>query len=72
MSQTSPQQAWDEMAGLIDDDVLDVFAVAGSAEEGATGIAGRYRDLVDRVSLYTPYAADPALVHDVATRLRAA
>lgn len=72
LNRLSRQQAWDEMAGLIDDDVLDVFAVAGSAEEVATGIAGRYRDLVDRVSLYTPYAADPALVHDVATRLRAA
>lgn len=68
----SRQQAWDEMAGLIDDDVLDLFAVSGSPEEVAAGLAGRYRDLVDRISLYTPYDADPALVSDVVTRLRAA
>ncbi|MBP2365239.1 TIGR03617 family F420-dependent LLM class oxidoreductase [Pseudonocardia parietis] len=68
----SRQQAWDEMAGLIDDDVLDLFAVAGAPQEVAAGIAGRYRDLVDRISLYTPYDADPALVSDVVTRLRAA
>ncbi|MBC3194730.1 TIGR03617 family F420-dependent LLM class oxidoreductase [Pseudonocardia sp. C8] len=68
----SRQQAWDEMAGLVDDELLDVLAVAGSPEEVATGIAARYGDLVDRVSLNTPYDADPALVLDVVTRLRAA
>lgn len=59
------------MAGLVDDDLLDLFAVAGDPATVASGIADRYRDLVDRVSLYTPYDADPALVLDVVTRLRA-
>ena len=72
LNKLSRQQAWDEMARLVDDDLLDVFAVAGSPEEVATGIAGRYRDLVDRISLNTPYDADPGLVRDVVTRLREA
>ncbi|MDQ4118095.1 MAG: TIGR03617 family F420-dependent LLM class oxidoreductase [Actinomycetota bacterium] len=68
----SKQQAWDEMADLVDDEVLDAFAVAGRPDEVATAMVDRYRDLVDRISLYTPYDADPGLVMDVATRLRAA
>ena len=68
----SKQQAWDEMADLIDDEVLDAFAVAGSPDEVATAMVDRYRGLVDRISLYTPYDADPGLVVDVVTRLRAA
>ena len=34
----SRQQAWDEMADLIDDDVLDAFAVAGSPDEVASAM----------------------------------
>lgn len=68
----SRQQAWDEMAGLITDDVLDAFAVAGTPDEVAAGMLARYGDLVDRISLYTPYEADPQLVSDTTARLRAA
>jgi probable F420-dependent oxidoreductase len=68
----SRQQAWDEMADLVDDDVLDAFAVAGSPDEVASAMVDRYRGLVDRISLYTPYDPDPSLVLDVVTRLRAA
>ncbi|MBW0105110.1 TIGR03617 family F420-dependent LLM class oxidoreductase [Pseudonocardia sp. KRD291] len=68
----SRQQAWDEMAGLIDDDVLDAFAVAGTPDEVAAGMLSRYGHVVDRISLYTPYEADPQLVLDTTTRLRAA
>lgn len=68
----SRRQAWDEMAGLIDDDVLDAFAVAGTPDEVAAGMLARYGDVVDRISLYTPYEADPQLVLDTTTRLRAA
>ena len=68
----SRQQAWDEMAGLIDDDVLDAFAVSGTPADVATGMVARYGSMVDRISLYTPYEADPQLVLDTTTRLRAA
>lgn len=68
----SRNQAWDEMAGLVDDDVLDLFAVSGTPDEVAAGVADRYGDLVDRVSLNTPYDADEALVADTVARLRTA
>lgn len=67
----SRQQAWDEMAGMIDDDVLDAFAVAGSPAEVDAAIRARYGDVLTRLSLYTPYAADPALVDETARLLRA-
>ena len=60
------------MAGLIGDDMLDAFAVAGTPQEVASGMLARYGAMVDRISLYTPYEADPALVLDTTTRLRAA
>ncbi|MEJ8279646.1 TIGR03617 family F420-dependent LLM class oxidoreductase [Pseudonocardia spirodelae] len=68
----SRHQAWEEMAGLVDDDLLDLFAVAGDPARVAAAIVERYGGLVDRVSLNTPYDADPALVLDTVTRLRSA
>ncbi|GAA0496411.1 LLM class F420-dependent oxidoreductase [Paractinoplanes deccanensis] len=55
----SRRQAWAEMAALITDDVLDTFAVSGDV---AATLRARFGGLVDRISLYTPYDADPALV----------
>jgi len=46
---------WDEMPGLIEDDMLAALATVGSPKEVAAGIAGRFGDRVDRVSFYTPY-----------------
>jgi probable F420-dependent oxidoreductase len=67
----SRQQAWDEMGGLIDDDVLGLFAVAGSPAEVATGIQARFGDVATRVSLYTPYRASPDDITAVVAGLRA-
>ncbi|MEQ3552079.1 TIGR03617 family F420-dependent LLM class oxidoreductase [Pseudonocardia nematodicida] len=72
LNRLSRQQAWDEMAGLVDDDVLDLFAVSGTPDEVADGIVSRYGGLVGRVSLNTPYDADPTLVLRTAEILRAA
>lgn len=47
---------WAELAGLIDDDVLETFAVVGTPAEVATQIAARYKGKVDRISpvVYQP------------------
>jgi probable F420-dependent oxidoreductase len=66
----SRRGAWEEMASEIPDDVLDVFAVAGTPTEVASALTARFGGAVDRVSLYTPYAVDPALTGEVAWRLR--
>ncbi|GIE98922.1 TIGR03617 family F420-dependent LLM class oxidoreductase [Paractinoplanes rishiriensis] len=55
----SVRQAWDEMAGLITDEVLDTFAVGGDV---AANLRSRFGGTIDRISLYTPYSVDPALV----------
>jgi hypothetical protein len=55
----SRRQAWAEMTALIGDDVLDTFAVSGDV---AARLRERFGGLVDRISLYTPYDVDPALV----------
>ena len=66
----SRRQAWDEMAAAIDDEVLDAFAVAGDAAEVARGLRARFGDIVDRISLYTPYPVDAAQLAAVAAALR--
>ncbi len=46
---------WEEMADLIDADILAIFAVVAPAGELAEGLQERYGDIVDRLSLYTPF-----------------
>jgi probable F420-dependent oxidoreductase len=70
LNRLSRQQAWDEMATAIDDDVLTAFALAGTPAELAAQIEERYGDLADRVSLYTPYDVDPELLTATAKHLR--
>ena len=43
--------AWDEMAGMIDDEILHTFAVIGTPEEAAAEIQRRYGDVATRVTL---------------------
>jgi probable F420-dependent oxidoreductase len=68
----SRQQAWAEMGSLIGDDVLDAFAVTGTAPQVAQEIQARFGDVITRVSLYTPYPVDPDAVDAVVHALRAA
>ena len=62
----SRRQAWAEMTALISDEVLDTFAVTGDV---AAGLRSRFGGLVDRISLYTPYEVDPALIAQVRQQL---
>ncbi len=55
----SKRGQWAEMAELIDDDVLNAFAVVGELDEIPGKILARFGDLVDRFSFYTPYHVDP-------------
>ena len=50
---------WVKMGEIIDDDVLDAFAIVGEPEEIPGKIKARVGDVVDRVSFYTPYSSDP-------------
>jgi probable F420-dependent oxidoreductase len=50
---------WVEMGELIDDDVLNAFAVVASPDGVGAELKRRYSGVVDRCSFYAPYRADP-------------
>lgn len=55
----SKQGKWVEMGELITDDILNTFAVVGEPERVAPELSARYGDVIDRISFYAPYKADP-------------
>jgi probable F420-dependent oxidoreductase len=55
----SKQGEWMKMAELIDDDVLNAFAVVCEPEDVPARIMTRVGDVVDRITFYAPYGADP-------------
>jgi len=68
----SKQGKWVEMGELIDDEMLNTFAVVGEPKEIAAEIKSRYADVVDRVSFYAPYESDPETWGPVVEELKAA
>jgi probable F420-dependent oxidoreductase len=55
----SKQGQWEEMGRRVSDDVTDAFAVRGKVSEIPGLIMGRFGDVFDRLTLYTPYRTDP-------------
>ena len=55
----SKQGEWDKMGTLIDDEILNTFAVVGEPETIAGELGARYGDVIQRLSFYAPYASDP-------------
>jgi len=50
----SKRGAWDEMAGLIDDELLEAFAVVGDLDALPAMVRARFDGLVDRFNVYAP------------------
>lgn len=50
----STQGRWEEMPGIVDDTVLNTFAVVGDAPAVARGLLERYGDIVGRVAVGSP------------------
>lgn len=71
LNELSRQGEWATMGTLIDDEVLDAFAVVGDVDEVATAFLRRFGDVVTRVGLYVPYRLDPAARRHVVEALRA-
>jgi probable F420-dependent oxidoreductase len=72
LHELSLQGRWQEMGTIIDDDVLNTFAVVAEPGEVAAELLRRYGDIMTRMTLYTPYAVDPAVTEQIAADLRAA
>ncbi|MCU1647657.1 MAG: luciferase family protein [Nocardia sp.] len=52
---------WSTMAGLIDDEMLDTFAVVGEPATIGPAIERRFGGIVDRFTLYTPYPLEESV-----------
>jgi len=68
----SKQGEWVKMGELIDDEVLNTFAVVGAPEEIGPELHRRYGDVVDRISFYAPYQSDPDRWRQVLADIKAA
>ena len=60
---------WQTMAGLIEDDVLNTFAVVGEPETIGPEILRRFDGAVDRFSIYAPYDLDDNLRRQIVADL---
>ncbi|MGI8792006.1 MAG: LLM class F420-dependent oxidoreductase [Acidimicrobiales bacterium] len=54
----SKQGKWQEMAGLIDEEILEAFAVIGEPDEIAPLLIKRFGDAIDRCSFYGQVSSD--------------
>ena len=68
----SKQGEWAKMGTLIDDEILNTFAVVGAPEDIAPELSQRYGDVIQRISFYAPYASDPDRWAAVMAALQAA
>ena len=68
----SKQGEWVAMGKLIDDDILNTFAVVSEPDQVAVKLKARYADVVDRVSFYMPYKALGDQVERIVSDLKAA
>ena len=66
----SKRGEWVEMGTLIDDEILNTFAVVGEPESIAAELGKRYGDVIQRLSFYAPYASDPDRWSKVMSDLR--
>jgi probable F420-dependent oxidoreductase len=55
LQQMTREGKWQEMAGLISDEVLDLFCVAGAPDAIGAGLAKRWGGLADQISLDVGY-----------------
>lgn len=61
---------WEEMGTLIDDEILDTFAVVGEPHEVVSQIKARFSDVIDRTTLHFPgvdKAKIPGLLQQINT-----
>ena len=57
----SKRGEWEKMGELINDDILNTFAVVAPLDQVAAEVRRRFDGLVDRFSFYAPYKVDPEM-----------
>jgi probable F420-dependent oxidoreductase len=71
LRQLTKEGRWDELASLVDDDVLGAIAVRGTPADVAAELRRRFAGRVDRVGVYTPSALADDVLAEVVERVRA-
>jgi len=69
LNMMSKQGRWEEMGDLIDDEMLNTFAVVGEPKDIVPQIKTRYSGLVDRITLnfsFAPPEQHPQLIRELA------
>jgi probable F420-dependent oxidoreductase len=59
LNSLSKRGEWEKMGELINDDILNAFAVVAPLDQVAAEVRNRFEGLVDRFSFYAPYKVDP-------------
>lgn len=72
LSRSGGEDRWARMSALVDDEMLESFAVVAEPDRIAAEIARRYDEIVDRYWYYTPYPIDRELLSDITGQLGAA
>ncbi len=62
LSRGTDTDRWVRMGELIDDEVLTAFAVVAEPDALGPALVARYADIVDRITFYTPYELDEAVL----------
>ena len=60
LSALAARGKWDDMPGLITDDILNTVAVVAPFDEIPARVQERYRGLLDRISFYAPFSPEEA------------
>ncbi|MCP3913400.1 MAG: LLM class F420-dependent oxidoreductase [Actinomycetia bacterium] len=68
----SKQGKWEEMAKVVDDEILNTFAVVSEPEGIAPELNSRYGDVIQRISFYAPYKTDPGRWRPIMEAIKAA
>ncbi|MFJ8493807.1 LLM class F420-dependent oxidoreductase [Streptomyces sp. NPDC094038] len=72
LSTSRREDKWEAMTALVDDEVLNAFALVAEPDRVAAEIRRRYGALVDRVSFYTAYEIDAEVWEPIVRELRTA
>ena len=70
LNRLSKDGEWARMGELVDDDMLDTFAIVAAPEAIAPRLAERFGDVVTRISLYLPTQRDPDRWGDVIAAIK--
>jgi probable F420-dependent oxidoreductase len=72
LNRMSKQGRWAEMGDLIDDEMLEAFAVVAPLDTVAAALVDRWGDALQRLNFYTPYESDRSQWDAVIADLKAA